>query len=140
MSNTRYRRGKVYAADMAVYSRQMSADNSQEISRLQRNLIRALQEDVTPGSGGAHPVLCPGAEHAGDRGAAGGTMDLHANQIQGFFDIPVDNLLGSPIFVDYFTKKFADNHDETMVVSPDVGGGPRPGLRPEAGYASGHCG
>lgn len=47
MPNTRYRRGKVYAADMAVYSRQMSADNSQEISRLKRNLIRALREDVT---------------------------------------------------------------------------------------------
>lgn len=38
----------MYAADMAVYSRQMSADNSQEISRLKRNLIRALREDVTP--------------------------------------------------------------------------------------------
>ena len=49
------------------------------------------------------------------------TMDLHANQIQGFFDIPVDNLLGSPIFVDYFNRKFKDNHDDTMVVSPDVG-------------------
>ena len=49
------------------------------------------------------------------------TMDLHANQIQGFFDIPVDNLLGSPIFVDHFVKKYADCHDETMVVSPDVG-------------------
>ena len=45
------------------------------------------------------------------------TMDLHANQIQGFFDIPVDNLLGSPIFVDHFTKKYADCHDDTMVVS-----------------------
>ena len=49
------------------------------------------------------------------------TMDLHANQIQGFFDIPVDNLLGSPIFVDHFTKKYAEVHDDTMVVSPDVG-------------------
>src|SRR5699024_9189852 len=49
------------------------------------------------------------------------TMDLHANQIQGFFDIPVDNLLGSPVFVKYFTEKFADNHDDVMVVSPDVG-------------------
>ena len=49
------------------------------------------------------------------------TMDLHANQIQGFFDIPVDNLLGSPIFVDYFRTKFAAVHEETMVVSPDVG-------------------
>ena len=49
------------------------------------------------------------------------TMDLHANQIQGFFDIPVDNLLGSPIFVDYFNRKFKDSSDDTMVVSPDVG-------------------
>ena len=49
------------------------------------------------------------------------TMDLHANQIQGFFDLPVDNLLGSPVFVDPFRAKFADCHDETMVVSPDVG-------------------
>ena len=38
----------MYAADMAVYARQMSADNSKEIRRLKRNLIRALQEDVTP--------------------------------------------------------------------------------------------
>ena len=49
------------------------------------------------------------------------TMDLHANQIQGFFDIPVDNLLGSPVFVKYFMDKFADCHDDVMVVSPDVG-------------------
>ena len=40
MSNTRYRRGKLYAADMAVYTRQMAADNSAELSRLKRNLIR----------------------------------------------------------------------------------------------------
>lgn len=48
MPNTQYRRGKHYAADMAVYARQMSADNSGEISRLKRNLIQALREDVTP--------------------------------------------------------------------------------------------
>ena len=47
MPNTRYRRGKKYAADMARYSIQMAGDNSQEINRLKRNLIRALQEDVT---------------------------------------------------------------------------------------------
>ena len=49
MPSTRYRRGKNYAADMAVYSRQMSETNtnSSEISRLKRNLIRALREDVT---------------------------------------------------------------------------------------------
>ncbi len=52
------------------------------------------------------------------------TMDLHANQIQGFFDIPVDHLLGSPTFVEYFMQKFPEdqfNHDEFVVVSPDVG-------------------
>jgi ribose-phosphate pyrophosphokinase len=52
------------------------------------------------------------------------TMDLHANQIQGFFDIPVDHLLGKPTFVDYYLKKFPEdqyNHDDFVVVSPDVG-------------------
>ena len=49
------------------------------------------------------------------------TMDLHAAQIQGFFDIPVDNLLGSPLFVDYFKKLIGDRTDEFMVASPDVG-------------------
>lgn len=48
MPNTRYRKGKLYAADMAMYVRQIQADNSQEVSRLKRNLIRALREDVTP--------------------------------------------------------------------------------------------
>ena len=49
------------------------------------------------------------------------TMDLHASQIQGFFDIPVDNLLGNPIFVDYYAKKFGERAEEMVVVSPDVG-------------------
>ena len=49
------------------------------------------------------------------------TMDLHASQIQGFFDIPVDNLLGNPIFVDYYAKKFGEKVDNMVVVSPDVG-------------------
>ncbi len=49
------------------------------------------------------------------------TMDLHAAQIQGFFDIPVDNLLGNPIFVDYYAKKFGEGCEEMVVVSPDVG-------------------
>ena len=47
MSNTRYRRGGAYAADMAVYARTMAEDNGEQRSRLRRNLIRALQEDVT---------------------------------------------------------------------------------------------
>ena len=52
------------------------------------------------------------------------TMDLHAAQIQGFFDIPVDHLLGNPTFVEYYLEKFPEdqyNHDEFVVVSPDVG-------------------
>jgi ribose-phosphate pyrophosphokinase len=50
------------------------------------------------------------------------TLDLHAAQIQGFFDIPVDNLYASPIFALDIKEKFAGNLDEVMVVSPDVGG------------------
>ena len=49
------------------------------------------------------------------------TMDLHADQIQGFFDIPVDNLRGNPVFVDYYAKKFGENCENMVVVSPDVG-------------------
>lgn len=48
MPSTRYRRGKTYAADMAVYAREMAEDNTAEMSRLRRNLIQALREDVTP--------------------------------------------------------------------------------------------
>ncbi len=49
------------------------------------------------------------------------TMDLHAAQIQGFFDIPVDHLVGNPIFADYYAKKFGEKCEEMVVVSPDVG-------------------
>jgi ribose-phosphate pyrophosphokinase len=52
------------------------------------------------------------------------TMDLHAAQIQGFFDIPLDHLLGNPTFVKYYLDKFPEdkfNHDDFIVVSPDVG-------------------
>ena len=49
------------------------------------------------------------------------TMDLHAPQIQGFFDIPVDNLVGGPLFSDYYIKKFGEGNEDVMVVSPDVG-------------------
>ena len=48
MLNTRYRRGTTYAADMAVYAREMSSDNSAQLTRVKRNLVRALKEDVTP--------------------------------------------------------------------------------------------
>lgn len=49
------------------------------------------------------------------------TMDLHAAQIQGFFDIPVDHLEGVPILAKYF-KSLNFNKDELVVVSPDIGG------------------
>ena len=48
------------------------------------------------------------------------TMDLHSAQIQGFFDIPVDNLTAMPIFSSYYLDKF-DNIDDIIVVSPDLG-------------------
>ena len=47
------------------------------------------------------------------------TMDLHAQQIQGFFDIPVDHLYAAPVMYDYLKKK---KIQDLMVVSPDVGG------------------
>ncbi|MBO8172676.1 MAG: ribose-phosphate diphosphokinase [Bacillaceae bacterium] len=50
------------------------------------------------------------------------TMDLHATQIQGFFDIPVDHLLGEPILAKYFAEREDLNLDEVIVVSPDHGG------------------
>lgn len=49
------------------------------------------------------------------------TMDLHAAQIQGFFDIPVDNLMGSHLFVRHFVQRFGKGNENVMVVSPDVG-------------------
>ncbi|MCX7922232.1 MAG: ribose-phosphate pyrophosphokinase [Clostridia bacterium] len=56
-------------------------------------------------SAGAHRVL---------------TMDLHAPQLQGFFDIPVDHLVGVPILAEHFKEKF-QTLDDVVVVSPDVG-------------------
>jgi len=47
------------------------------------------------------------------------TMDLHAGQIQGFFDVPLDHLLAVGVFIDYFSKLKIKN---VVVVSPDVGG------------------
>ena len=52
------------------------------------------------------------------------TMDLHAAQIQGFFDIPVDHLVGNPLFARYYLSKFDEelyDQDEFVIVSPDVG-------------------
>ncbi|MFA7553751.1 MAG: ribose-phosphate pyrophosphokinase [Spongiibacteraceae bacterium] len=47
------------------------------------------------------------------------TVDLHAEQIQGFFDVPVDNVYGSPVLLDDINKQ---NHQNMVVVSPDIGG------------------
>ncbi len=50
------------------------------------------------------------------------TMDLHAAQIQGFFNIPVDHLYGKPILIRELRERFGDECDDLTVVSPDVGG------------------
>ena len=50
------------------------------------------------------------------------TMDLHAAQIQGFFDLPVDNLYASPVFALDVKHHFKGQMEDIMVVSPDVGG------------------
>ena len=47
------------------------------------------------------------------------TMDLHAGQIQGFFDIPVDNIFAAPLLIDYIGNQF---NEDLVVVSPDAGG------------------
>jgi ribose-phosphate pyrophosphokinase len=47
------------------------------------------------------------------------TVDLHADQIQGFFNMPVDNVYGSPVLIDYMLSR---NYENPIVVSPDVGG------------------
>ncbi len=62
----------------------------------------------------ANLITCAGADRVL-------TMDLHASQIQGFFDIPVDNLVCAPLFSDYFIKNFGEGNEDVIVVSPDVG-------------------
>src|SRR5690606_2878923 len=47
------------------------------------------------------------------------TVDLHADQIQGFFDVPVDNVYGSPVLIDDLERQ---NYENLVVVSPDIGG------------------
>lgn len=48
------------------------------------------------------------------------TVDLHAGQIQGFFDVPVDHLYALPVFFSYINEKY--DNDEVVIVSPDAGG------------------
>ena len=49
------------------------------------------------------------------------TMDLHAQQLQGFFDIPVDNLMGASVLIPYIAGKFGRGRDDVMIISPDLG-------------------
>ncbi|WP_044283313.1 ribose-phosphate pyrophosphokinase [Candidatus Endolissoclinum faulkneri] len=49
------------------------------------------------------------------------TIDLHAGQIQGFFDIPTDNLFAAPVFIDKIKKRY-EKDDPLIVISPDIGG------------------
>lgn len=50
------------------------------------------------------------------------TVDLHAGQIQGFFNIPVDNLYAAPVLIDHLKNRFPDAADQIVMVSPDAGG------------------
>ena len=50
------------------------------------------------------------------------TVDLHAGQIQGFFNIPVDNLYAAPVIIDHLKSRFPNEHDKIVMVSPDAGG------------------
>ena len=81
--------------------------------------------------GGGLPVRAAGPDaeelpHAGPGIFSAGadrilTMDLHCAQIQGFFDIPVDHLLGAPLLTSYYREKYADRLNEYVAVSPDLG-------------------
>jgi ribose-phosphate pyrophosphokinase len=62
----------------------------------------------------ANLISCAGADRVL-------TMDLHAPQIQGFFSVPVDHLLGVPILTPYFLDKFGRNNEDIVIVSPDFG-------------------
>lgn len=50
------------------------------------------------------------------------TLDLHAGQIQGFFDIPFDNIYASPVLLNYIKQELVENSDNFVCVSPDSGG------------------
>ena len=49
-------------------------------------------------------------------------IDLHAGQIQGFFNIPVDNLYAAPVLLEHLKSRFPDGADQIVMVSPDAGG------------------
>ncbi|KAF1744807.1 hypothetical protein MXB_98, partial [Myxobolus squamalis] len=62
----------------------------------------------------ANMLMAAGADHII-------TMDLHASQIQGFFDIPVDNLIAEPLFIEWI-KENVPNYRSAILISPDAGG------------------
>lgn len=66
----------------------------------------------------ANMLVVAGADHVV-------TMDLHASQIQGFFDIPVDNLFSEPLMVGYIKRHIEGWQENGIVVSPDAGGAKR---------------
>jgi ribose-phosphate pyrophosphokinase len=63
------------------------------------------------------------------------TIDLHANQLQGFFNVPVDNLMALPIFISYFKSMDNINLRDIVVVAPDAGGVERARLFSQALHA-----
>ncbi|KAK3989776.1 ribose-phosphate pyrophosphokinase 5 [Cladorrhinum sp. PSN332] len=65
----------------------------------------------------ANLLTCAGADHVI-------TMDLHDPQVQGFFDVPVDNLYGRPLLKRYI-QQFIPNYKEAVIISPDAGGAKR---------------
>ena len=58
------------------------------------------------------------------------TMDLHASQIQGFFDIPVDNMLGGALFAKHYLKVFGEGNENVVVASPMWAAWPGPAASP----------
>ena len=120
-----------------VQSTYPSADNIMELLLMIDAAKRASAHYITaviPYFGWARqdrkdkPRVSIGAKVVADLLSAAGitrliTMDLHADQIQGFFDVPVDHLYASSVFVDYIKENFS--LDNLVIATPDVGGSKR---------------
>lgn len=122
-------------------------------------MIDAFKRASAARDHGGHPLsrLCPPGSASPRRGShigqAGGrshhhggadrvlTMDLHAPQIQGFFNIPVDHLVGAPILANYFRDLIGSKKEEYVVVSPDLGSVTRArNFAARLDWPAGHCG